>query len=191
MPVRATEIFFSHLNQHEQQNRPPRNTTWSATFVSSRVLKNAVWENWWERWQMWNRCETLASPVDIWRMTGDLSWWLRISCTLKLNSFKSRKTSFRWLGEFYFIFTQFIYDFFNGFGSWPKSPWPPWLFGVWRWPVTRDCRIDRNGTVWQGPQSYWREPQTPQGIPGTHWVVRACSKDMGSYPSLYHLLSIT
>jgi len=122
--------------------------TTGGMIVSSRVLKNAVWENRWERWQMWNRCEMLASPTDIWRMTGDLSWWLRISCTLKLNSFKSRKMSFRWLGEFYFIFTRFIYNFFNGFGSWPKSPWPPWLFGVRKWPVTRDCRIDRNGTVW-------------------------------------------
>ena len=50
-------------------------------------------------------------------------------------------------GKFFSIFARFIYDFFNGFGRWPKSPWPPWLFGVWKWPVTRDCRIDRNGTV--------------------------------------------
>ena len=50
-------------------------------------------------------------------------------------------------GNFFSIFMRFIYDFFNGFSSWPKLLWPPWLFGVWKWPVTCDCWIDWNGIV--------------------------------------------
>jgi len=92
-------------------------------------------------------CKMLAFPADIWQMTSDLNWLLQISCALKFNSFKRGKTSFSLLRDFSFDFTRFIYDFFNGFGSWPKSPWPLWLFGVWKGPVTRDCWIDRNGTV--------------------------------------------
>ena len=76
-----------------------------------------------------------------------VNWLLQISCTLKLNSFKRGKTYFSSLREFSFDFMRFIYDFFNGFGSWPKSLWPPWLFSVWKGPVIRDCRIDWNGTV--------------------------------------------
>jgi len=74
----------------------------------------------------------VAFPADIWQMTSDLNWLLQISCSLEFNSFKTRKTSFRLLREFSFDFTWFIYNFFNGFGSWPKSPWLPWLFCIWK-----------------------------------------------------------
>ena len=36
----------------------------------------------------------------------------------------------------------------NEFRTLQKLPWPPWHFSVLEGLVTRDCRIDLNGTVW-------------------------------------------
>jgi len=57
---------------------------------------------------------------------------------------------------------RFINEFFNGFGTWPKPPWPPWLFGNKNWPVTGDCRIDRNST--EMLQKGRAGPWTPQSV---------------------------
>jgi len=36
----------------------------------------------------------------------------------------------------------------NEFGTQWKSPWQPWHFSILEGPVTRDCRIEWNGTVY-------------------------------------------
>ena len=72
---------------------------------------------------------------------------------------------------------RFINEFLNGFGTCPKPPWPPWLFGNKNWPVTRDCRIDRNSTVAASiltclrcKYNHWIR------VENAHWTVWICKE---------------
>ena len=119
--------------------------------VPFRSIRQAPWPmTALPKFWFWQDAEMAVTACFFWHIGKIFEDFCRIYVEIvHLNWFHSNreKCPLDCSGKFFSIFMQFIYDFFNGFGSWPKLPWPLWLFGIWKWPMTCDCWIDWNGTV--------------------------------------------
>ena len=103
-------------------------------------------------------------------------WDIRWDCTLELIPFKSRKICpLDCSGKFFSIFTRFIYNFFKWFRQLTKIAVTSVTFR--RLEMTRDCRIDQNGTVTPSRENHahfisCKPPHktTPESTLGLHFV---------------------